>query len=466
MPNKIPRRISTAILQSLSAGVVPRIGLEYIAVGRREETAVLLGDLENIAEGASTFRLLIGRFGSGKSFMLQLLRNYAMDRGFVVADADLSPERRLSGANGEGLATYRELMRSLATKTNPDGGALPALLARWVSGIQVRVRQESGLGPESEGFTNQVENAILQTISQMEGMVHGFDFAAVVTAFWRGYRQGDEERRSAAMRWLRGEFTTKTEARNSLGVRVIVDDASWYDTLKIMARFVAAIGYKGLLLLIDEAANLYKISHAVSRATNYERLLAMFNDTMQGKAEHLGILLAGTSQFLEDPRRGLYSYEALRSRLAESRFTAGNQLDGSRQHDSPRQRVLSGPVVRLATLTPEEVFVLLERIQEVYRSHYEQDQDLDRESVRSFLEAIVSRLGAEELLTPREVVRDWIAVLDLLRQNRDLTLPSLLQGESFTGRPAMTPPGSDPLSQGEKAGSGGKAGSDLPEFTL
>ncbi len=351
-------------------------------------------------------------------------------------------------------------MRSLATKTNPDGGALPTLLARWVSGIQVRVRQESGLEPESEGFAGQVENLILQTISQMEGMVHGFDFAAVVTAFWRGYRQGDEERRSAAMRWLRGEFTTKTEARSSLGVRVIVDDASWYDTLKIMARFVAAIGYKGLLLLIDEAANLYKISHAVSRATNYERLLAMFNDTMQGKAEHLGILLAGTSQFLEDPRRGLYSYEALRSRLAESRFTAGNQ------HDGFRKRVLSGPVVRLATLTPEEVFVLLERVQEVYHAHYEQDQNLDRESVRSFLEAIVSRLGAQELLTPREVVRDWIAVLDLLRQNCDLTLSTILQGEQFTARPVITPPGSDPPSQSEEEGSGGKAESDLPEFTL
>ncbi|MEI6308447.1 MAG: ATP-binding protein [bacterium] len=460
MPVKIPRRISTAILQSLSAGVVPRIGLEYIAVGRKEETAALLGDLENIAEGASTFRLLIGRFGSGKSFMLQLLRNYAMDRGFVVADVDLSPERRLSGANGEGLATYRELMRSLATKTNPDGGALPTLLARWVSGIQVRVRQDSGLEPESEGFARQVEDLILATISQMEGMVHGFDFATVVTAFWRGYRQGDEERRSAAMRWLRGEFTTKTEARNSLGVRVIVDDASWYDTLKIMARFVAAIGYKGLLLLIDEAANLYKISHAVSRATNYERLLAMFNDTMQGKAEHLGILLAGTSQFLEDPRRGLYSYEALRSRLAESRFSAGQQ------HDSPRQRVLSGPVVRLATLTPEEVFVLLERVQEVYCAHHEESQSLDGESVRSFLEALVSRLGAQELLTPREVVRDWIAVLDLLRQNSDLTLPALLQGQPFTARLTDMPPGSIPSGPNKNGGSGGKTGSDLPEFIL
>lgn len=454
MPVKIPRRVSTAILQSLSAGVVPRIGLEYIAVGRREETAALLGDLENIAEGASTFRLLIGRFGSGKSFLLHLLRNYAMDRGFVVADADLSPERRLSGANGEGLATYRELMRSLATKTNPDGGALPTLLARWVSGIQVRVRQESGLDPESEGFARQVEDLILQTISQMEGMVHGFDFATVVTAFWRGYRQGDEGRRSAAMRWLRGEFTTKTEARNSLGVRVIVDDAGWYDTLKIMARFVAAIGYKGLLLLIDEAANLYKISHAVSRATNYERLLAMFNDTMQGKVEHLGILLAGTNQFLEDPRRGLYSYEALRSRLAESRFSAGQHRD------------LSGPVIRLATLAPEEVFVLLERVQEVYRAHYEEGQSLDGESVRSFLEALVSRLGAQELLTPREIVRDWIAVLDLLRQNGDLTLPALLQGEHFTARPAFVPPGSAPPGPNENGGSGGKAGSDLPEFTL
>jgi hypothetical protein len=419
MSARIPRRVTTAILQSLSSGVVPRIGLEYIAVGRKDETAALLRDLENVAAGAATFRFLVGRYGSGKSFMLQLLRNYALDRGFVVADADLSPERRLSGSRGEGLTTYRELMRSLSTKTNPDGGALPILLARWISSIQVQVKQATGLEAESEGFIRQVEGIILEVTSQMEGLVHGFDFARVISAFWRSYRESDDELRGAALRWLRGEFSTRTEAHTTLGVRVIIDDSSWYDMMKVLARFVTRIGYRGLLLLLDEAANLYKISHSISRATNYERILAMFNDTMQGKAEHLGILLAGTNQFLEDPRRGLYSYEALRSRLASSRFAQAGHHD------------LSGPVVRLETLRPEEIYVLLKRLQDVYAEQYQDSPPLAEEALQSFLNAMVMRLGAQELLTPREVVRDWIAVLELLRQNPDLTLEGLLQGPDF-----------------------------------
>ncbi|MFB3917470.1 MAG: ATP-binding protein [Terriglobales bacterium] len=427
---KIPKRVSTALVNSLGAGVVPRVGLEYVAVGRKIEIAALLQDLENIGEGGAAFRFVIGRFGSGKTFLLQLIRNYAMDRDLVVADADLSPERRLAGTDGHGLATYRELLRNLATKTRPDGGALPALLERWISGIQAKVVKEQGLKPNDASFPDAVEAAIVQVVNDMEGMVHGFDFASVVSAYWRGYRQEQDSLRDAALRWLRGEFATKTDARAAnLGVRVIIDDESWYDYVKLLARFVTALGYKGLVVFIDEAVNLYKITHTVSRQNNYEKLLAMFNDTMQGKAEHLGFVVGGTPQFLEDSNRGLYSYEALRSRLAESRFVRDGLQD------------TTGPILRLNTLTPEEIFVLLTRLIAVHSAHFGYEPKLTDQQIQAFLQEVHNRLGAEAFLTPRETIRDFIAVLNLLRQNPAFTFEQVIHGSDF--KPSASAPDPD-----------------------
>ena len=415
----IPRRVSTALLTALGSGVVPRIGLEYTAVGRKKEIAALLEDLDNVAAGGAMFRVVIGRYGSGKSFMLQLLRNHAMNRGFAVADADLSPDRRLAGTAGQGLATYRELMRNLATKTRPDGGALEAILERWMSDVQALAMKDSGLRSGDAAFDRVVEEHILEVVGRMEGLVHGFDFAQVLSAYWKGYRQGDDARKDAALRWLRGEFTTKVEAHASLGVRSIIDDAGWYDYLKLMASFVTSIGYRGLLVFIDEAVNLYKISHTVSRQGNYEKLLAMLNDVVQGKAERLGILLGGTPQFLEDPRRGLYSYEALRSRLAESRFVKAGFQD------------LSGPIIRLESLSSDEVFVLLNRLTEIHRIHYGQATALTDADIQEFMQEIVNRLGADALLTPREVIRDFLSVLNVLRQNPDVVFGQMVHGSDF-----------------------------------
>lgn len=415
MAQRIPRRVSTALINSLSAGVVPRIGLEYVAVGRADEIKALLLDLEDIAAGGASFRLIVGRYGSGKSFLLQLLRNHAMDRGFVVADADLSPERRLSGTNRQGVATYREMMKNLATRTRPDGGALAAILERWISGLETEVARDTGLGPRDQAFLQAVESRIMDVVSQMEGLVHGFDFATVLSSYWRGHRLGDEDLQDAALRWLRGEFATKTDAKAALGVRVIVDDDSWYDYVKLFARFVTSIGYRGLIILIDEMVNLYKISHSLSRQANYEKLLTMFNDTMQGKAEHLGIVVGGTPQFVEDARRGLYSYEALRSRLAESRFLQAGMRD------------TSSPILRLQPLTHEELFVLLTRLRDVYTAHFEQEIMLSAEELTAFLQEAVNRLGAEQMLTPREIIRDFITVMNLLRQNPELSFAELVQ---------------------------------------
>lgn len=416
----IPKRVSTALINSLSAGVVPRVGLEHIAVGREKEMAALSQDLDNIAEGGAAFRFIIGRYGSGKSFMLQLLRNHALEQGFVVVDADLSPERRLAGTNGQSVATYRELMPRLSTRTRPDGGALVAILEGWINDIQNQVAQNTGMRPNDHGFDNQVEERIREIIKDIEGLVHGFDFANVIITYWRGYRLDEDDKKEAALRWLRGEFATKTEAKLALGERVsIIDDDSWYDYIKLLAKFVSDIGYKGLLVLIDEVVHLYKITHSISRQKNYDKILAMFNDTRAGGAEYLGIFMGGTPQFLEDKRRGLYSDEALRTRLTRSRFVKNGLQDTSE------------PVIRLETLTSEDISQLLQLLTEVHAVHYKYKKTLSGSEFREFLNEVVNRLGAEEFLTPREVVRDFITLLNIHQQNPTISFTQLIQGSNF-----------------------------------
>lgn len=401
----IPKRISTAILQSLAAGVVPRTGLEHIAVGRKDEISALLHDLDDIvAQGGGSFRLILGRYGSGKSFLSQLIRNYALQRGFVVADADLSPTVRLTGTQGQGVALYRELLKNLATRTRPDGNAFAAVLERWINDVQQEVLQ-SGVNPSSEGFGKVVEAKIHTTINQMEEMVHGFDFSTILSAYWQGHQSGDDKRKEAALRWLRAEYSTKTEARDALGVRVIIGDDNWYDYLKLLARFVTDIGYKGLVLFIDEAVNLYKISNTVSRNNNYERLLTILNDVLQGKAQHIGFILGATPQMVEDRQRGLFGYEALRTRLEESRYAK----DGLRD--------LSGPMIRLEVLSLEEIFVLLQRIRDIHAQNYNYTPKVSDKQIEALIENAMSRLGANQLLTPREIVRDFTSILNILYQN-------------------------------------------------
>lgn len=423
---KIPKRLTTALVNSLTAGVVPRVGLEHVAVGRRAEVDAILRDMDNIAEGGAGFKFITGRYGSGKSFLLQTFRNYAMDRDFVVADADLSPERRLVGTKGQGLATYRELMTHLSTRTRPDGGALEAILQKWIAGLQQSAMQDKGLRPNDAGLHEEVEQRIFTVTSQMQSLVHGFDFAKVLSVYWNGYKLGDDDRKQAALRWLRGEIPTKTEARRELEVGVIIDDDNWYDYMKLWAEFTAKIGYKGLLLFIDEAVNLYKITNSVSRQSNYEKLLTMFNDTMQGKAEHLGIFIGGTPQFVEDERRGLFSYEALRSRLIEGRY-AGSGFTN-----------YSGPIIKLEMLSSEEIFILLEKLTRIHAMHYGYEPGAGSSEIITFMENAAGRLGADELLTPREVIRDYMDLLHTLHQNPGITF------EQLVGERSVKPADADP----------------------
>lgn len=411
----IPKRILSSLLASVAAGVVPRAGAPYLAIGRKDEIAALLSDLEAVNEGGGSMRFLIGRYGSGKSFLMQLIRGYALERDFLTADADLSPERRLYGTGGSGVATYRELMKNLASKSSPDGGALARIIARWITELQNRVI-ESGVSAESAAFSDALNKRVLDTLRDMEFLVGGFDFSRVITEYYRAYTAGDDDKKSACLRWLRGEYATKTEARHELGfaVSVIIDDDNWYDFLKLWAALARTMGYRGLVVFIDECVNLYKISHRVSRENNYEKILSMFNDTLQGRAPGLALILGGTPQFLEDTRRGLFSYEALRSRLCDSRFA----LEGFKN--------LIGPVIRLRRLSDDELFALISRVTKLYAQNYGSEPRITEEQMVQFLQICLGRAGADSLITPREMLRDYMTVLNILMQNPTATFEDVV----------------------------------------
>ena len=416
---KAPRRIAQAILNSLKGGVVPRIGLPYVTVGRKNEIDALLHDIEIIGEGGASFRFLMGRYGSGKSFLLQTIRNYAMDRNFVVADADLSPERRLTGTRGQGLATYRELIGNRSTKTRPEGGALMLVLDRWISSIQARTAAESGLAADSPAFSEAVRREIYAVLGSMSELVHGYDFARLLSKYYEAAISGDDGAKARVLRWFRGEYQTKTEARQELGVGVIITDDDWYEYLKLFAAFFRQAGYQGLLVLVDELVNIYKIPNSVTRNSNYEKILTIYNDALQGKARYIGFLMSGTPQCIEDRRRGVYSYEALSSRLAEGKFSRAGARD------------LLSPVIRLEPLTPEEMLVLTEKLTALHAGLYGYESALTEEDLASFLRIEYARVGADTKITPREIIRDFIELLDILYQHPGMQAQTLLNSEEF-----------------------------------
>ena len=416
---KIPRRIAQALINSLKGGVVPRVGLPYVTVGRKAEIDALLRDVDMIADGGASFRFIVGKYGSGKSFLLQTIRNYVMDKNFVVVDADLSPERRLQGTRGQGLATYKELIRNMSTRTRPEGGALSLILDRWISSVQQEVMAAQGLSVTDPRLAPLVEQRISAVIASLSEMVHGFDFARLLTLYYRSYLAGDDQTKAKVLKWFRGEYATKTEARQELGVNIVITDDDWYEYLKLFAAFLKQAGYAGMLILIDELVNIYKIPHAVTRQYNYEKILTMYNDTMQGKAQHLGIILCGTPQCMEDPRRGVYSYEALRSRLAEGRFS-GDHKD------------LLSPVIQLQPLTPEEMLILVGKLADIHAGLYEYAQIITQQDMADFIQIEFGRIGADAHITPREVIRDFIQVLDIVFQNPGVQVAALLGSEGFS----------------------------------
>lgn len=425
---RVPKRVAAVILNSLKGGVVPRIGLPYITVGREVEIRALLTDLSLIADGGASFRFLVGRYGAGKSFLLQTIRTHAMGEGFVVADADLSPERRLQGGQGQGLATYRELIRNISTKTRPEGGALNLILDRWVASC-----------------ADADESAVNAQLAPLEEMVPGFDFVRMLRRYRAAVSEGDEDAMSRVTKWIRGEYRTKSEARAELGSSTIISDDDWYDYVKLIARFLVCSGYKGMLVLIDELVNLYKIPNAITRQYNYEKILTMYNDTLQGKAQYLGMIMGGTPTSIEDRRRGVFSYEALRSRLAQGRFAREDLKD------------MLAPIIRLQPLTYEELLVLIEKLMQIHAGYFGWTPTLTENDLVDFLKIEFGRVGADTHLTPREVIRDFIELLDILCQNPDANVAELLQSV-----------GGDALAPGAATDDTGTADDDrnFAEFTI
>lgn len=417
---KVPKRIAQTVLNSLKGGVVPRIGLPYITVGRKNEIEALLHDVDIIAEGGASFRFIVGRYGSGKSFLLQTIRNYVMDRGFIVADADLSPDRRLQGTRGQGLATYRELISNLSTKTRPEGGALTLVLDRWISAVQTEAMQENDLTTDDPALAAATDKKIYAVTASVSELVHGFEFGKLLSAYYRAYVEGDDETKAKVLRWFRGEYALKREAKEALGVNIIISDDDWYDYLKLFAAFFRLAGYSGMFIMIDELVNIYKIPNSITRQYNYEKMLTMYNDTLQGKAKYLGIIMGATPQAVEDKRRGIYSYEALRSRLSEGRFSR------------PGMRDLLAPVIRLEALTAEEMLVLCEKLAGMHAGLYGYSRTITTEDLVIFIRIEYGRIGADQNITPREVIRDFIELLDLLYQHPDMKLKELLESDEFS----------------------------------
>lgn len=399
---RLKPRERDAIVQALRAGVVPKLGLRHIQVGRAREIEELVKDMDRIADGGSAIRFVIGEYGSGKTFFMNLIRLVALEKGLVVMFADLAPDRRLHATGGQARGLYAEMARNLSTRTRPDGGAMVSIVERFISRAQ----------RDAEADEHPTADVIRERLGHFEELTGGFEFAEVIRRYWEGHEAGDEELKSAAMRWLRGEFATRTDARKALGVRMIVDDAGVYDHLKLMSAFAREAGYQGLLVGLDEMVNLYKLSSSQARKSNYEQILRILNDVLQGSAEHLGFLMGGTPEFLMNTRRGLYSYEALQSRLAENTFAREGLVD------------LSGPVMRLANLTPEDMFVLLSNIRTVMQ---DSENALPDEALQAFMAHCANRIGEAYFRTPRNTVTAFVNLLAVLAQNPGVEWTDLIE---------------------------------------
>ena len=417
MDKGVSRAVAATVLNSLKSGVVPRTGLEYITVGRRSEIQALLQDVSIIEQGGATFRFIEGQFGSGKTFLMHALRNHVMEKGFVVTDVELSVDKRLVGNKGQGLATYRELIRNIATNACPDNGALQLILDKWISSLENEVVQNEGLTPGHETFDVRVSQKIYKITSSMEEKVNGFDFGKVLAAYYKGHRTGDIELQKKALRWLCGEYRTKTDAKTDLGVNLIVSDENWYDFVKLFADFVVKAGYVGLYVCMDELATLYEIPSRVGREFNYNKLLSIYNDALQGKANHLGIIMSVTKEAMEDETRGIFSFGALKSRLEDTAFE---------QEGVIKLRDMASPVIKLSPLNPGEMYVLLEKLAQMHGILYGYNPKLEHDDFIYFLKTQYARKSNANDTTAREMIRSYITLLNLIQQNQETPKEDIL----------------------------------------
>jgi len=402
---RIRPRDRDAIIQSLRAGVVPRVGQQHIQVGRANEVTALVADIDRIADGGSSIRFAIGEYGAGKSFFLNLVRSIALERKLVTVHADLSPDRRLHATGGQARSLYAELMRNLATRARPEGGAMSSVVERFVTD-SLSVAASRDVAPEV---------VIRERLTSLEELTGGYDFAQVVAAYWKGHDTGNEQLKADAVRWLRGEYSTRTDARVALGVRTIIDDSTFYDHLKLFARFVRLAGFGGLLVCLDELVNLYKLANTQARNSNYEQILRILNDSLQGSAAGLGFVLGGTPEMLLDTRRGLYSYAALQSRLAENTFATAGIVD------------YSGPVLRLSNLAPEDLYVLLGKLRHVFAGGDPDAYLVPDDALHAFMTHCSTRVGEAYFRTPRTTIKEFVNLLAALEQNPGVEWSDLVE---------------------------------------
>lgn len=434
MAAKIREKERSAVLSSLGAGVVPSLGLHHIQVGRKPELEALIKDLHRVENGGAAVRFIVGRYGSGKSFFLNLVKTVAMERRLVVASADITTDRRLTGGNGVARSLFNELTRNIATRARPEGGALGNIVERWIADLAHEIETQGGTEED-------VEASIKETLAPLQDLVSGYDFATVLTTYYRGHARHNSDLQTAAVRWLRGEYSTKTEARKDLSVRTIIDDESIYDYLKLLAAFVRLAGYKGLVVSLDELVVLsHRLNNRTSRDRNYESILRIVNDCLQGSVEGLMFLFAATDDCLTDQRRGLFSYEALQTRLAENRFAQDGLVD------------LSGPVIRLPQLTPEDCFVLLSNIRRVFSRGENEEAILPREAIERYLASCHERMGASYFQTPRETIKDFVGLLNVLEQNPHADWASLIgEIQTVAGEEDLGDPVDDDHSVGSES---------------
>lgn len=410
MTENIKPKEATAIINSLIGGVVPKIGVQHITVGRSEEIDAVVSALEDVKNGHSMVKFWIGDFGSGKSFMLHLLNTVALKQKFVVANADFTPDNRLYSNDGKGVALYAAIMDNVAIQTKPEGGALPTLMEKWIEQMVMKTAESNNIPLENireEQYLSLIQNNIMKTINEITE-VGGFDFGTVVMKYYEGYIRDDEQLRRNALKWLKGEYNTKTEAKQDLGVREIINDLNYYDMLKNFTKLFVSMGYSGFMINLDEAINLYKISVSATREKNYEKILAIYNDCFQGKVSNLFFNFAGTKEVLENERKGLFSYHALKSRLETNKFETAEIRD------------FAQPVIKLLPLDHNEIFVLLIKLKAIFDYNYKISTNVSDEDIQNFMEEMFNKPGASEFLTPREVIRDFLNILNILRQNPNL----------------------------------------------
>lgn len=410
---RIPKRKAIVLLNALQGGVVPRVGLGYISVGREQEINALLRDIEVIENGGSTFRLISGNYGTGKTFLIQTIKEYLLDKGFVTCDCDLSPERCFIGTNGKnkGLATFQKLVSNISIKTCPEGGALQYILDDFISKI-VMDEENNTSAASNINSKESARKSFQKFLIPFRTKVHGIEFTNILLRYYDAYQSNDFDEINRCLKWLKGEYRLRSEVKNDFGSSIMITDDDWFDFLDLYVTLFKIIGFKGLFIMFDEVINLFRIINPSYRLKNYEKVLNMYNDTLQGKVKNVGIILAGTPESIYDSTKGLFSYEALKSRLyfANPLQTKINPLS---------------PIITLSPLTQSDLVVLLERLSVIHSEVTGYNNEISLEEILSFLQYVYGH--SEVVATTRSIIRDFLNLLNTKNDDNSLSFEDVLK---------------------------------------